>query len=90
MDITEKTKQRLLNQLSKTNRKPHAIMETPYWKEKVLRPIGLIWQPVLSYEIYHMASNPDEHKTIEGLNQLVEENEVTRFFKGDWVWYQKI
>ncbi len=90
MDITEKTKQKLLKQLSKTNRKPHAIMETIYWKEKVKRPKEGKWQPVISYEIYHMASNPDERKTIAGLNQLVEELEVMRFYYNNWLWYQKV
>lgn len=90
MDITEKSKQRLLHQLSRTNRKVFALMETPEWKEKVRRPKLGKYQTVLAYEIYSIPSNQNEHKTITILNQLVEEGKVKRYLKGKWLWYQKV
>ena len=76
----------ILKQLNKTRLK-YAVMKTPYWERKMLRPIVNGNQAILSYEIYHLKTYPNEHITVRTLNELVEENKADVFLKDNFVWY---
>jgi len=88
--MEETNKQLCLKELSRTDRPERAVMKTPYWEERLKRPIINGKQAVLAYEIYHKPSNPSEHETIRALNELIRENKAKVFFTGNTSWYVKV
>jgi len=62
----------------------YAVMKTPYWEEKVLRPNQ---KTILSYEIYKQPSMPSEKNTIKILNELIEENKVKFVWSRGFLWH---
>ena len=53
----------------------------------VPRPVINGKQAILSWEIYHDKTNPDEHTTIKILNELVGEGKAIRLFNQGYYWY---
>lgn len=82
-----KYKQLCLKELKRTDRDKRAAFVSPYWTEKLIRPVIGGHQAVLACEIYSEPQNPDEHQTIRSLNALISEGLVEIIWRTSTPWY---
>ena len=61
-----------------------AVMKTPFWTDKILRPKP---HAILAYEIYSNPINPREQDVVRALNSLVRKKKIDILFSKGFVWY---